>query len=63
MTDLLNVVYRCAYCGENNETLVDPTEGNKQQYTEDCAVCCRPNVLTISISREGEVALSTEYEG
>lgn len=41
--------YACAYCGEVNETLVDPTAGAKQSYVEDCAVCCRPNVLTVRV--------------
>ncbi len=41
--------YVCAYCGEVNETLVDPSAGAEQSYAEDCAVCCRPNVLSIRV--------------
>lgn len=44
--------YRCAYCGEPNETLVDPTGGLRQKYVEDCSVCCRPNVLRIMVDPE-----------
>lgn len=39
--------YSCAYCGENNTTFVDPSQGNSYSYIEDCQVCCRPNLLNI----------------
>jgi hypothetical protein len=29
------------------ETAVDESAGSKQQYVEDCQVCCQPNVLTV----------------
>lgn len=63
MTELIPATYQCGYCGEENEALVDPTGGAEQDYTEDCAVCCRPNALRISISPQGEVNLSVEFEG
>src|SRR5438309_11143255 len=37
--------YICAVCGEEIETVVDESQGLHQEYIEDCAVCCRPNVL------------------
>ena len=56
--------YRCAVCGEENETLVDPSAGSIQSYVEDCAVCCRPNVLHIRIDEAtGNISLETEFEG
>jgi hypothetical protein len=39
--------FQCAGCGEWIETTVDESAGSKQQYVEDCQVCCKPNVLTI----------------
>ena len=39
--------YTCAYCFQQNPHWVDPGGGKQQQYTEDCQVCCRPNVLFI----------------
>ncbi|NBC26172.1 MAG: CPXCG motif-containing cysteine-rich protein [Bacteroidetes bacterium] len=39
--------YRCAYCGEAISTFVDPFQGNRQTYIEDCQVCCKPNQLTV----------------
>ncbi len=39
--------FQCAGCGQWNETLVDESGGGRQQYVEDCQVCCKPNVLDI----------------
>jgi hypothetical protein len=39
--------FQCAGCGEWNETSVDPSAGSRQDYVEDCQVCCKPNVLQI----------------
>ncbi len=50
---LLDATFRCCYCGGEIETAVDPSAGRRQTYTEDCQVCCRPNVLHIVLEREG----------
>src|SRR6266446_6324168 len=42
-----SVTYRCAFCGEENDVLVDPSGGRHQTFTEDCTVCCRPNLITL----------------
>ena len=55
--------YYCAYCGEKNETFVDPTGGERQTYTKDCAVCCRPNVIRAEIDPDGNIRLTAEFEG
>jgi hypothetical protein len=56
--------YYCAVCGEANETFVDESNGLRQQYVEDCAVCCRPNVLRVVIDPEtNEVVVESEFEG
>jgi hypothetical protein len=39
--------FQCAGCGEWNETVVDESAGGRQQYVEDCQVCCKPNVLDV----------------
>ena len=44
--------FQCAYCGEINATTVDRSAGRKQEYVEDCQVCCRPNLLHIEIDAE-----------
>lgn len=56
--------YDCAFCGEENEVLVDAHGGRRITLTEDCRVCCRPNLLTIAVDSDGAVSLqvSQEYE-
>ena len=58
------VEYACAFCGTENETVLDPSGGRRQVFTEDCAVCCRPNLITLAIEPDGEVSLQVtqEYE-
>lgn len=41
------MTYSCAFCGEDNDVLVDPSGGRRQTFTEDCTVCCRPNLITL----------------
>ncbi len=48
--------FTCAYCGANNDTEVDPSGGREQEYEEDCQTCCRPNVLKIHFSSNGDAA-------
>lgn len=54
--------YRCPYCGEPVEAVLDLSAGD-QQYIEDCPVCCRPVlfdlrsdgiVWTLDVRREDE---------
>lgn len=39
--------YSCAICGETNSTFVDPSQGENQEYIEDCQICCNPNILQV----------------
>ncbi|MEK7728053.1 MAG: CPXCG motif-containing cysteine-rich protein [candidate division KSB1 bacterium] len=53
----------CAACGQPNETLIDLSAGFEQEYVEDCAVCCRPNLITLLIDEETFiVSLRNELE-
>jgi hypothetical protein len=55
--------YVCAVCGEEIETVVDESQGIEQTYIEDCQVCCRPNVLRVTIDPErGEATIESEFE-
>ena len=58
------MTYHCAFCGESNEVFVDPSAGRRQAFTEDCAVCCRPNLIALVVDEDGGVELqsSQEYE-
>ena len=53
----------CAGCGRPNETLVDLGSGYEQQYVEDCAVCCRHNLIKLVIDEESlRILLRNELE-
>jgi hypothetical protein len=57
------VRFQCSGCGEWNETTVDPGGGRRQQYAEDCKVCCKPNLLRVEWDMEhGEWWVSAELE-
>ena len=58
------VTYGCAFCGEENDLTVDPGGGRRQTFTEDCTVCCRPNLITLTLGEEGdvEIEVTQEYE-
>lgn len=54
--------YDCAFCGEENEVSVDGSGARAQRFTEDCAVCCRPNLLSITIQHDNSVEIIVEQE-
>ena len=58
------MTYGCAFCGEENDILVDVSGGRRQRFTEDCADCCRPNLTTLPVDEDGDVELQVtqEYE-
>ncbi|HKZ07652.1 MAG TPA: CPXCG motif-containing cysteine-rich protein [Methylomirabilota bacterium] len=58
------MTYACAFCGEENDLDVDASGGRRQAFTEDCAVCCRPNRISLVIGEDGEavIEVSQEYE-
>ena len=58
------MTYDCVFCGEENDLTVDPSGGRRQTFTEDCTVCCRPNLITLTLDDEGdvEVEVTQEYE-
>jgi len=45
----INCTFTCVYCFQLNETVVDLSGGIHQEYVEDCQVCCRPNLLIITV--------------
>jgi len=56
------VTYGCAFCGEENEVTVDPSAGRRQTFTEDCTVCCRPNLITLALDDDGDVSIGVTQE-
>jgi hypothetical protein len=56
------ITYICPACGEEIVVPVDITAGSEQDYVEDCPVCCRPNLLHVTIDEDGEVTAWAEAE-
>ncbi|MES2178709.1 MAG: CPXCG motif-containing cysteine-rich protein [Gemmatimonadota bacterium] len=46
-------IVECPHCGEPNEIALDPGGGSKQEYVEDCQVCCRPWLMYVTYDRKG----------
>ena len=54
--------YTCPACGEEIVVPVDLSAGRRQEYGEDCPVCCRPLLLFVSLDRDGEVVIESRAE-
>ena len=44
----------CPYCFEAVSVWIDLGGGYRQDYIEDCAICCRPCRVIVSESDDGE---------
>jgi len=55
----------CPCCGEEVSVRLDPGGGPRQEYVEDCPVCCRPWEVRVRYAADGsaEVTLLPEDEG
>ncbi len=60
----LSAEVACPFCGEVDELFIDLGGGLQQQYTEDCAVCCRPRIVHVepAETEAGEVSVWLERE-
>ncbi len=52
----------CPYCGSEVLVLLDPGGATRQEYVEDCEVCCRPWHLTVSWDRDGHAVVEARTE-
>jgi hypothetical protein len=43
----------CPYCGQINDVVLDPGSGTRQEYVEDCQVCCNPWRLRVFYGSDG----------
>lgn len=48
------VTIHCPYCGESYDSAVDLSQGSHLTI-EDCAVCCRPIELRVSVDENDEL--------
>ncbi len=44
--------YACWACGEDIVIPIDFSMGSRQDYVEDCPVCCRPNEIHVEVDGE-----------
>jgi len=51
----------CPHCGEPLEILVDLSQP-RQDYVEDCEVCCRPMRVRVRVAGPDEVAVTVSAE-
>ncbi|HUH89994.1 MAG TPA: CPXCG motif-containing cysteine-rich protein [Lysobacter sp.] len=57
---LPSIPTQCPCCGEPIDLLVDDSI-EQQDYTEDCAVCCRPlRVTVVIVDGDPQVNVSAE---
>lgn len=52
----------CPYCGELNDIALDPGGGGRQEYVEDCQICCRPWRVRVTYSGDGAADVLVEAE-
>ena len=50
----MEVEVQCPYCGEPLELWIDQSGGASQKYVEDCAVCCQPMQIFVSLDEDDE---------
>ena len=51
---------QCPYCGEEMEIALDPGSGPRQEYVEDCQVCCRPWQVSVSYGPDGAADVTVD---
>ena len=50
-------IVTCPYCGEANPVSLDPGSGDRQEYVEDCPVCCQPWRVIVRYGHDGHAAV------
>ena len=54
--------YICDSCGEEIIVPLDPSGGERQEYVEDCPVCCCPNIIHVEFDDDGSARVWGEAE-
>lgn len=54
--------YICESCGEEIVVPIDLSAGAKQDYVEDCPVCCNPNLVHVDVDEDGSARAWGEAE-
>jgi hypothetical protein len=56
----MDAAVECPYCGETNIIALDPGSGPRQEYVEDCQVCCRPWQVAVSYGPDGAAHVTVD---
>lgn len=56
-----SAVIQCPYCWQKMNIEVDPSV-KRQEYVEDCQICCRPMSLIVDIDDKGRPHISVAPE-
>jgi len=54
--------FLCPYCSSQLSILVEASGGQRQSFTIDCEICCRPILMRLEIDSEGAVSFEAEQE-
>jgi hypothetical protein len=54
-------IISCPYCGESISVLIDCTQ-NKQEYLEDCQVCCKPIIFHVQYDDDHSIQVNVQHE-
>ena len=57
-----DAAYICDSCGEEIIVPIDFSGGSRQDYVEDCPVCCNPNLIHVDVDESGDVRIWSEPE-
>jgi len=61
LNELKEQAVQCPYCGESIDVLIDCSVA-RQDYVEDCQVCCRPILFSVSVETDGTVGVDVAQE-
>jgi len=61
MPEITEQTFACPCCGESISVLIDDSVP-EQSYVEDCQVCCRPIVISVSVDPDGDVSVDARSE-
>lgn len=61
MNGLEQIDQYCPYCGEAVELMIDCSIP-RQEYIEDCRVCCQPMIVSVEVDVDGTPYVSLRNE-
>lgn len=56
----MDIELTCPFCGEPVTLAIDITAGRRQQYVEDCWVCCRPMRVDVTVHGVDDVDVTAQ---